>query len=166
MYRKVILLKTETPFSWKESSQVTYQNAILQIACRTPMKHSGRIVFHFGFFKVKVLWLIISNASWHWYAIALLGSRSTATTCWPSSSRKKYILKRFLLKTNCYGAGFRREIICIHYRLGVCTFATCILNVRSQQFERIIDSKDNTNNKIDTKPKKKLVEMKMNASKT
>lgn len=47
------------------------------------MKHSSRIVFHFGLFKVEIFGLIIRNASRHRNTVTRLCARSTATASWP-----------------------------------------------------------------------------------
>lgn len=83
-------------------SEFNYQNAIFQISSWTPMEHSSWIVFHFGFFKIEIFWLIVSDAGWHWYTITLLGTGSAASTRRPSYIQKKYVhITIPCITTNC-----------------------------------------------------------------
>lgn len=78
----------------------TYQNTILQISSRAPMKHSGWIVFHFRFFKIKVFRLVISDASRHRYTVALLRTRTTTAARWPFFADAKRNNKKTGTKLN------------------------------------------------------------------
>lgn len=65
------------------TNALPYQNAVLQVARRTPVKHARRVVLHFGLLEVKVLGLIVGNAGRHCDAVARLGAGAAATTCRP-----------------------------------------------------------------------------------